>query len=121
MLVGAAVPAGALLLASAPTPSTIRATASSGWQISSSVDSEIFRQTLVNTFIFTIGSQIIGLLLGKFGAMLLMRQFPGRGIVAGADHAAVGGAGVAGDARLAVDVRFALQRDQLDAGCARPH
>jgi multiple sugar transport system permease protein len=34
----------------------------------------------VNTFVFTIGSQIIALLLGKIGAMLLMREFPGRGI-----------------------------------------
>jgi multiple sugar transport system permease protein len=43
------------------------------------LESEIFRRTLANTFIFTIGSQIIGLLLGKIGAMLLMREFPGRG------------------------------------------
>src|SRR5262249_33915345 len=33
----------------------------------------------------------------------------------GARGAAVGGAGVARNARLAMDVRFALQRDQLDA------
>ncbi len=38
--------------------------------------SDIFRRTLLNTFIFTIGAQIIGLLLGKFAAMLLMREFP---------------------------------------------
>jgi len=42
--------------------------------------SDIFRRTLVNTFVFTIGSQIIGLLLGKIGAMLLMKEFPGRRI-----------------------------------------
>jgi len=42
--------------------------------------SEIFRRTLINTFIFTIGAQVIGLLLGKFAAMLLMREFPGRGL-----------------------------------------
>jgi multiple sugar transport system permease protein len=43
------------------------------------LESEVFRRTLANTFIFTIGAQIIGLLLGKFAAMLLMREFPGRG------------------------------------------
>ncbi len=42
--------------------------------------SDIFRRTLVNTFVFTIGAQIIGLLLGKFAAMLLLREFPGRGL-----------------------------------------
>jgi multiple sugar transport system permease protein len=45
------------------------------------VQSEIFRRTLLNTFIFTIGSQILGLILGKFGALLLLRPFPGRKIV----------------------------------------
>ena len=44
------------------------------------VQSEVFRRTLINTFIFTIGAQIIGLLLGKFAAMLLMQEFPGRGL-----------------------------------------
>jgi multiple sugar transport system permease protein len=39
------------------------------------VHSGVFRRTLINTFIFTIGAQIIGLLLGKFGAMLLMRNY----------------------------------------------
>jgi multiple sugar transport system permease protein len=43
------------------------------------LQSEVFRRTLANTFIFTIGAQVIGLLLGKFAAMLLMREFPGRG------------------------------------------
>jgi len=45
------------------------------------VQSGIFRRTLLNTFIFTIGSQILGLILGKFGALLLLRPFPGRKIV----------------------------------------
>src|SRR6185312_10920935 len=36
-------------------------------------ESDIFRTTLLNTFIFTFGSQIIGLILGKFGALLLLR------------------------------------------------
>jgi len=43
--------------------------------------SDIFRTALINTFIFTIGSQIIGLVLGKFGALLLLRPFPGRKLV----------------------------------------
>ncbi len=43
--------------------------------------SDIFRTTLVNTCIFTIGSQIVGLVLGKFGALLLLRPFPGRRLV----------------------------------------
>src|SRR5215467_2581867 len=44
------------------------------------IDSEIFRRTLINTLVFTIGAQILGLLLGKIGAMLLMQEFPGRRI-----------------------------------------
>ena len=44
------------------------------------LESEVFRRTLANTFIFTIGAQILGLLLGKFAAMLLMQEFPGRGL-----------------------------------------
>src|SRR6266568_3875212 len=36
------------------------------------IDSDIFRRTLINTFVFTIGAQIIGLLLGKFAAWLWM-------------------------------------------------
>jgi len=40
-----------------------------------------FFRTLGNTFIFTFGSQFLGLLLGKFGALLLLRPFPGRKIV----------------------------------------
>src|SRR4029078_7478739 len=40
-----------------------------------------FRHTLSNTFIFTFGSQFLGLILGKFGALLLLRPFPGRKIL----------------------------------------
>ena len=40
-----------------------------------------FRQTLYNTFVFTFGSQILGLILGKFGALVLLRPFPGRKLV----------------------------------------
>jgi multiple sugar transport system permease protein len=45
------------------------------------VQSETFRRTLLNTFIFTFGSQFVGLILGKFGALLLLRPFPGRRLV----------------------------------------
>src|SRR5262249_56267863 len=41
------------------------------------LESEIFRRTLVNTLVFTVAAQIIGLLLGKIGAMLLMQEFRG--------------------------------------------
>src|SRR6476469_2704039 len=40
-----------------------------------------FINTLSNTFIFTFGSQFLGLILGKFGALVLLRPFPGRKIV----------------------------------------
>jgi multiple sugar transport system permease protein len=43
--------------------------------------SEIFQRTLVNTFIFTIASNALALVLGKITALLLMREFPGRGLV----------------------------------------
>jgi multiple sugar transport system permease protein len=45
------------------------------------VQDPVFLQTLGNTFIFTFGSQILGLVLGKFGALLLLRPFPGRRLV----------------------------------------
>jgi multiple sugar transport system permease protein len=45
------------------------------------IEDPSFRQTLYNTFIFTFGSQALGLVLGKFGAFLLLRPFPGRRIV----------------------------------------
>lgn len=47
------------------------------------VHSQIFRRTLLNTFVFTIGSLVLGLVLGKFGALLLLRPFPGRKLVRG--------------------------------------
>jgi multiple sugar transport system permease protein len=40
-----------------------------------------FLKTLGNTFVFTFGSQLLGLILGKFGALLLLQPFPGRKIV----------------------------------------
>ncbi len=45
------------------------------------LENPVFRQTLYNTFIFTFGSQILGLILGKFGALVLLRPFPGRKLV----------------------------------------
>jgi len=45
------------------------------------IEDPSFRQTLYNTFIFTFGSQTLGLILGKFGALLLLRPFPGRKLV----------------------------------------
>jgi multiple sugar transport system permease protein len=45
------------------------------------VNDPVFRETLGNTFLFTFGSQFLGLILGKFGALLLLRPFPGRRIV----------------------------------------
>src|SRR5579859_6071025 len=45
------------------------------------VENPSFRETLYNTFIFTFGSQILGLILGKFGALVLLRPFPGRKLV----------------------------------------
>ena len=45
------------------------------------VRNPVFLHTLGNTFLFTFGSQALGLVLGKFGAFLLLRPFPGRKIV----------------------------------------
>jgi multiple sugar transport system permease protein len=45
------------------------------------IQNPTFTQTLANTFIFTFGSQLLGLVLGKFGAFLLLRPFPGRKLV----------------------------------------
>jgi multiple sugar transport system permease protein len=45
------------------------------------IENPVFRETLYNTFIFTFGSQILGLILGKFGALVLLRPFPGRKLV----------------------------------------
>ena len=45
------------------------------------VRNPVFQDTLANTFLFTFGSQALGLVLGKFGAFLLLRPFPGRKIV----------------------------------------
>src|SRR4029079_3244767 len=41
----------------------------------------VFRKTLGNTFILPFGPRSLGLILGKFGALLLLRPFPGRKFV----------------------------------------
>ena len=43
--------------------------------------SSIFRQALINTFIFTFASNLIALVLGKITALVLLREFPGRALV----------------------------------------
>jgi len=45
------------------------------------VQDPVFLETLWNTFLFTFGSQFLGLVLGKFGALVLLRPFPGRKFV----------------------------------------
>jgi multiple sugar transport system permease protein len=45
------------------------------------INDPVFLETLGNTFLFTFASQLLGLILGKFGALLLLRPFPGRKIV----------------------------------------
>jgi len=45
------------------------------------VQNPVFIETLENTFLFTFASQFLGLVLGKFGAFLLLKPFPGRKIV----------------------------------------
>jgi multiple sugar transport system permease protein len=45
------------------------------------VQNPVFIETLENTFVFTFASQFLGLVLGKFGAFLLLRPFPGRKLV----------------------------------------
>ena len=70
------------IIRSVPIRFTTPATISSGCAISSkSCGTAFFSETLANTFIFTFASLIIGLVLGKFGALLLLRPFPGRRIV----------------------------------------
>ncbi len=45
------------------------------------IQDPVFLEALGNTFLFTFGSQLLGLILGKFGALLLLRPFPGRRLV----------------------------------------
>jgi multiple sugar transport system permease protein len=44
------------------------------------IDDDVFQKTLANTFIFTVLSQALALMLGKIAALLLLRDFPGRRI-----------------------------------------
>lgn len=45
------------------------------------VNNPVFLRTLGNTFLFTFASNFLGLVMGKFGAFLLLQPFPGRKIV----------------------------------------
>ena len=45
------------------------------------VQNPVFLRTLGNTFLFTFASNFLGLVMGKFGAFLLLQPFPGRKIV----------------------------------------
>jgi len=45
------------------------------------IQNPVFIETLENTFLFTFASQFLGLVLGKFGALLLLKPFPGRKLV----------------------------------------
>ncbi len=45
------------------------------------VNNPTFLRTLGNTFLFTFASNFLGLVMGKFGAFLLLQPFPGRKIV----------------------------------------
>jgi multiple sugar transport system permease protein len=45
------------------------------------IHNPVFLRTLGNTFLFTFASNLLGLVLGKFGAFLLLKPFPGRRIV----------------------------------------
>ena len=82
---------------------------------------ETFRQTVHNSFVFTGIAVILKTVLGVWladapGAQPQVQAAdPGRGAAAlGHPHRAL-------HAGLVVDVRFALQRGQLDGHPARPH
>ena len=47
------------------------------------LDEDIFRRALLNTFIFTIASQVLQMILGTTLAFLLLRKFRGRRIIRG--------------------------------------
>ena len=47
------------------------------------LDDDIFRRALLNTFIFTIASQVLQMILGTTLAFLLLRKFRGRRIIRG--------------------------------------
>ena len=85
------------------------------------IENPVFRQTLYNTFIFTFGSQIPRPHPRQVRRAGAAAPVPRPQVRQGTDHIALGGADRAGDRRLAVDVRFALQRHQLDADRARLH
>ncbi len=45
------------------------------------LENDIFRRTLVNTFVFTFGSNVLSLILGQATALMLLRDFPAKGLV----------------------------------------
>ena len=45
------------------------------------IQNPVFIETLENSYLFTFASQFLGLVLGKFGALLLLKPFPGRKLV----------------------------------------
>src|ERR671935_26378 len=47
------------------------------------LDDGVFRRALANTFVFTIASQVLQMILGTALAFLLLRRFPGRRLVRG--------------------------------------
>ena len=81
----------------------------------------IFIRTLSNTFIFTFGSQTPRPHPRQVRRAAAVAAVPRPQDRQGAGHTALGGAGRACHGRLAVDVQFALQRDQLDADRAWLH
>ena len=83
------------------------------------VQSYSLSPSAANTFIFTIGSQILGLDPRQVRRAVAAAPIPRTQDRPGADRAAVGGADGARHRRLGVDVQFALQRDQLDDDRAR--
>ena len=83
-----------------------------------------FQKALRNTLIFTFVSQAIVLVVAAVLSHYLVRDFPRQVVHPVPDHPAVGRSGRLGHDQLALDLRLALQRDQLDArpnglGCCR--
>jgi hypothetical protein len=85
------------------------------------VDSSLFRRALTNTliFTFTFGSEIIKAIIGTTLAFLLIRAFRGRKIARALIFIPLGDSDRHQRDRLAVDVRRALQRHQLDRRAPR--
>ena len=80
-----------------------------------------FRTALRNTFVFAVVSQVIVLVGANILALALMRDFRGKWIVRLLLLLPWVGPDLPGNDRVALDPRFDLQRDQLDARGPRPH